>query len=165
MRNLGLFTICLLVHSISLAQDLHSGLPPSPRAYIEDHASVLSEDALCKINERLAGHEKETTDQIEVYLERRKPEGIFLDAYAKELFNQWGIGQRGKNNGVLILIFTEDRKIRITVGKGLEKVLPDEECGRIIRECMVTDFKAGNYASGIEKAISAIIRDLDSKLL
>jgi len=165
MRFLFLLFVIPVCHAGVRATDERLALPSAPKAYVTDNAQVVAPDAIQRLNGRLVGHEKESTDQIVVCIERRLPEGAELATYSKELFNQWGIGQKGKNNGVLILVFTEDRKVRITVGKGVESVLPDDECQRIITECMAPLFRIGDYGGGIDKSISAIVADLNARLL
>lgn len=75
--------------------------------------------------------------------------GENLETYAVDMFEQWGIGKKGKDNGVLILVAVKERKIRIEVGYGLEGIIPDGRAGQIIREQISPAFKAGDYGAGI----------------
>jgi uncharacterized protein len=72
------------------------------------------------------------------------------------VFNAWGLGQRGKDNGVLLLVAVDDRKLRIEVGNGLEGVLTDAHCGRIIRNEITPSFKYKEYETGIADGVAAI---------
>ena len=77
--------------------------------------------------------------------------------YAVQLYNKWGIGQKEKNNGVLILVAKDDRKVFITTGYGMEGILPDALCKRIVDNDMLPNFKAGNYYEGIDQAVNSIM--------
>jgi uncharacterized protein len=140
-------------------------LPACPQSYFTDNAGVVSRDAVSSLNARLAAYEKESTDQIVVCIEKMLPEGAQLDSYSKEVFNHWGIGQKVRNNGVLILIFTEDHKIRICVGRGLEKTLSDDTCQRIISENMAPYCRVGDYGKAVDQAITVTIQWLSLRLM
>jgi len=85
--------------------------------------------------------------------------GAPLEDYAHDVFAKWGIGQKARNNGALLLIATGDRKARIEVGYGLEGALTDLECGRIVsRNAPMADaFRGGDYAGGIGAAVDGMI--------
>lgn len=85
---------------------------------------------------------------------------LFLENYALALFNYWGIGEKSKNNGVLLILSKSKREVRITTGYGLEKHLTDSECAFIIQETMLPQLKSGNYYVAVEQALSAIEREL-----
>jgi uncharacterized protein len=74
-----------------------------------------------------------------------------------KLFNHWGVGQKEKNNGVLLAIFIKDRKLRIEVGYGLEETLTNTVCKRIIDADIIPDFKKGDFYNGIKKGLQSII--------
>jgi uncharacterized protein len=75
-------------------------------------------------------------------------EGQSVDTYTLKLFNQWGVGKKKKDNGVMLLIAPQDRKVRIEVGYGLEATIPDGRAGRILDEDILPHFKNGNYGLG-----------------
>ncbi len=83
-------------------------------------------------------------------------EGNSLEDYAVRLFEDWKIGKKGKDNGLLILIAQEERKIRIEVGYGLEPIITDGRAGRIIREQMQAPFREENYDEGVKLAVEKI---------
>src|SRR5687768_7244828 len=105
---------------------------PKMEGPVNDLAGVLAPEAEQAIKSRIRAVEAATTAEIAV-VTVRSLEGETVETYANRLFNQWGIGKKGKDNGVLILAAIEDRKIRIEVGYGLEGTLPDGRCGQIIR--------------------------------
>jgi len=77
--------------------------------------------------------------------------------YGTALFNEWGIGKKDKDNGVLLLVAKDQKKIRIEVGYGLDGALTDAISSRIIREKIIPAFNAGNYSQGISDAVTEII--------
>ncbi len=87
----------------------------------------------------------------------------YLEGYSLKVAREWGIGADAKDNGVLLLVVMNDRQARIEVGRGLEGDLTDSESGRIIRSVMAPQFKNGNYATGIEKAIQSIAAQVEGK--
>ena len=82
----------------------------------------------------------------------RSLEGESLEDYSVRLAERWRIGQKGLDNGVILLVFAEDRQIRLEVGYGLESVIPDAVASRIIREVIAPQFRDGRYATGLENA-------------
>lgn len=85
-------------------------------------------------------------------------EGNSLEEFSMRLAETWKVGQKGKDNGVILLIFKNDRKIRIEVGYGLEGVLPDATCGQIISQVIAPHFRKKDYQAGIFSGVDAIIR-------
>lgn len=85
-------------------------------------------------------------------------EGMTIEDYAARLFKAWGIGEKEKNNGVLLLVAPAERKVRIEVGYGLESLLPDGRCGEIIRTEIVPAFRRGTPAEGVLDGARAIGR-------
>ena len=85
---------------------------------------------------------------------------MYLLEYSTNLFRQFGIGDKEKNNGLLILIALEERKSRIEVGYGLEGVLPDGKTGRIQDEYMIPYFKDNNFDEGILNGYKALFKEV-----
>ena len=78
--------------------------------------------------------------------------------YANDAYNHYNLGRKGDNNGVLLVVAHQDRKVRIEVGYGLEGALPDALCGRIIDNEILPNFKAGNFDAGVSDGVSAILQ-------
>lgn len=96
--------------------------PPTHNIYVQDYAHILNENTISKIMREATEQNHKTTQQIcVVTVESLK--GYPIEECSNALFNKWGIGQKGKNNGVLILVATNERKARIEVGRGLEGYL------------------------------------------
>ncbi len=133
-------------------------LPPTPSRYVTDEAGVIAPTLLAQLNARAAEFEKRTSNQIVAVVYPKLPEGASLEDYAQNLYHAWRIGTKKNSNGVLILVFTQDRKIRIQPGYGLEGALPDALCSRIIRETMAPAFRSGNYGAGLSAGIAAVMQ-------
>jgi len=133
-------------------------LPPAPRQYVTDEAGVIAPGLLAQLNQRLAVFEKQTSNQIVAVVYPKLPEGTSLEDYAQSLYQDWKIGTKKNSNGVLMLVFVQDRKVRIQTGYGLEGALPDALCSRIIRETMAPAFRSGNYGAGLSSGITAVMQ-------
>jgi uncharacterized protein len=130
---------------------------PKPSRYATDNAGVVPADRLLALDESLAAFERETSTQIVVYVDRRRPENTTLEDLAASTYRSWGIGQHGTSNGVLFLVFVDDRAMRIEVGYGLEGAIPDAVAKRITSEVVRPLFKNGDYAGGIEAGTRALM--------
>lgn len=136
---------------------IEDAIPPAPDRYVTDRARVLSSDRAESLNARLAEFEKESSNQILVWIDRRIPEGFTLEDFTVRAAQKWGAGQGKKSNGIVLFVFTEDRKMRIEVGYALEGVLPDALAHRIQEEEILPRFHQGDYAGGVEAGAAAMI--------
>lgn len=121
-----------------------------------DDAGMLSPSARRELEATLRHFEEETSNQI-VVVTFPSLEGEVLEDFSIRLAEQWKIGQKGKDNGIILLIFKNDRKVRIEVGYGLEGVLPDAACKLIIENEILPRFRQGKFNEGIEGAVQAIL--------
>ena len=129
--------------------------PPAPSVRVNDYAGVLQPQEKEELESILRQHETETSNQIVVAIFPTL-EQESLEDYVNRLFENWRIGQKMNNNGVLLAIFLKERQIRIEVGYGLEGKLTDALSSRIIRNEIAPDFRTGKYGTGIRKAVLAI---------
>ncbi|MFH1868085.1 MAG: TPM domain-containing protein [Candidatus Omnitrophota bacterium] len=128
---------------------------PAYRGYVNDYANVIDPGAELSITSMARQLEDKTTAQIAVVtLTTTSPSDIAQ--YTTELFEKWGIGQRDKDNGVLILMSVNDRKVRIETGYGLEGALPDAICKQIIEQLMIPEFKKGGLGKGLLVGVIAV---------
>ncbi len=134
-------------------------LPAVPRDYIVDLAGVMSPDANAQLNALLLELEQKTTAQVLV-LTVQSLNGQSIEEFSFNTKEKWKLGQKGKDNGVLIVVAVKDRKYRIEVGYGLESVLPDSLVGSIGREYFVPYFRKGDYSGGITEGAFAIARTI-----
>ena len=130
-------------------------------ARVNDYANLLSDEVELVLNTQLAQHEEATSNQV-VVLTINSLEGAVLEDYANTVFNTWALGQADKDNGVLLLISKNDRKMRIEVGYGLEGRLTDSEAGRIIRNTIAPHFKKGEFEAGITAGTLRILEACSS---
>jgi uncharacterized protein len=100
--------------------------------------------------------EEETTDQF-VVATVTSLQGQSIEVYANRLANRWALGQKDKNNGVLLLVAPAERKVRIEVGYGLESTLTNQIAQEIIDQTMVPRFRAGDMAGGVAKGVGDIV--------
>lgn len=131
--------------------------PPAPQRHFTDRAGVVPAAVAAELDGRLEQFERETSNQFVVWVDRAMPAGAALEDIAARWFKAWGIGLEGKDNGVLLLVFMDDRKLRIETGYGLEGALPDALCGLIIRNEIAPRFKQGDVAAGLRAGIEAVI--------
>ncbi len=132
-------------------------VPPAPKldAPILDNANVLSSEQETELAELINADRLKTGHQTAVLI-IPSLEGEVLEQYSIKVARQWGIGEKDKDNGVLLLIAINDRKLRIEVGSGLEGSLTDARSSRIIRNVITPEFKQNDYYNGIRKGIVEI---------
>ncbi len=130
---------------------------PTPTGFVNDFAGVLDQTARARLEERLRAYERATTNEIAIAIFPSLG-GRTIEDVAVRLFEQWRVGKREKNNGVLIVVAVQDRRVRIEVGYGLEGHLPDATTGQIIREVIAPHFRQGDYAGGLEAAVDELAR-------
>ncbi len=166
MRVIGLprllFTVSLLWLTV-LAASADVAVPPLT-ARITDLTGTLSPDKVTQLEQRLAAFEAKKGAQITVLLvPTTQPESI--EQYAVRAFEQWKLGRKGIDDGVLLVIAKNDRKLRIEVGYGLEGALNDATAKRIISDDIVPHFKSGNFAAGVESGVARIMSVVSGEAL
>ncbi len=129
---------------------------PTTSIYVQDTAKVLSANTKNIINAYSAALAAKTKAQV-VVVTVPTLGNASLEDYSLSIVRDWGIGDKEKNNGVLLLVAIKDRKSRIEVGYGLEGALPDGLTGRIQDQYMLPSFRSGDYDKGILNGYSAII--------
>ncbi|MFZ7230850.1 TPM domain-containing protein [Avibacterium avium] len=130
--------------------------PPNPFHYVNDYTGTLTPSERQLLENKLIAYSKETSSQIAVVL--IPTTGNYdIAQYSFELGDKWGIGRKQLNNGVLMLIAVNDRKIFIATGQGLEGALPDAFLAQIIRNVITPAFKQGHYSLGIDRGLDYII--------
>ncbi len=128
---------------------------PTPRGFVNDFANVISLDYRTKID-ALALEIKEKTGAELAVVTIRSLEGESIDSYASNLFQKWGIGKKGKDNGILVLLAVSDRRVRIEVGYDLEGAITDGTSGEILDTYGVPFFSKGEYGKGLFNTTLAI---------
>lgn len=129
---------------------------------VVDAAEILSPAVRERIADLSKAHEARTTNQV-VVLTLRTLGGDSVEEFANRTFHEWKLGQSGKDNGVLVLVVPDERRMRIEVGYGLEGTLPDVVAARILRNRMTPKFKTGDYDGGVTDGVAAIIAELEGQ--
>ena len=142
---------------ISIQVIAQNELPEKPISWVSDYTNLLTSEQQRNINHKLDRLEKATSTQIFLAIFDRIPENYYLEDFVVKLYEKWRPGRSNENNGVLIVLFTGDRRIRIEVGYGLEGVLTDMQAGRVIEDVMKPQFKNGDYFTGLNNGIDVII--------
>jgi uncharacterized protein len=157
-----IFSVVALLSALLSPASAYAADVPYLTGRVVDNAQILSPDARTRLAAVLKAHEEATSNQIVVLTVRTiQPEGV--EEYAVDVFNNWKLGQKGHNNGVLVVVVPQDRKMRIEVGYGLEPVLTDAMAGAIIRDVMTPAFKRADYDAGLQDGVAAIIARLEGK--
>lgn len=134
---------------------------PDPVGFVNDFENILTENEEQQLTAIIVEHQKQTSNEIAI---ASIPDfGTYnnIDDLALDLANFWGIGVKGKDNGVLVLVCTKERKMRISTGLGLEEKLTDSECQGIINKIMSPNFAKGNIYKGLNEGLLAIISELN----
>ncbi len=157
MNKIYISVLFAIIATISIA---HSADIPYLTGRVNDNAQILSESTRKSLTEILKEHEVRTTNQI-VILTIPSLEGESIEDFANKVFNEWKIGQKDKNNGILIVVVPDERQMRIEVGYGLEGTMTDLSAGRIIRDIMAPRFREGDFDGGIADGALAVISILE----
>lgn len=159
MKKFIIYLVLLVQTFFAVCAFAEPTIPPRPASgsgiYVQDYAGVISKkdrQQMLSIGQDL---DNKTTAQVAV-ITVNSLEGQSIEDYALAVLRSWGIGNKAKNNGVLIVVAVKDRRSRIEVGYGLEGVLPDGKTGRIQDQYMLPFFKKGEYSTGITQGYQAI---------
>ncbi len=143
--------------SLSSGECYAIDIPDRPASYVNDYAQILSSSAKAHLEEKLMVFEKETSNQVVVAI-FKSLEGASLEDFSIKIAEKWKIGSKKNDNGVILLIFKDDRDVRIEVGYGLEGALPDATARMIIQNEIVPSFRSADFDGGVEKAVTAIMQ-------
>jgi uncharacterized protein len=151
----------LLMTSVLLAAvGLLAAAPlPEYKGPINDLAGVLSPDDIQKLQAKAIGYRDQTGSEIGVLIVPTLGDRA-IENYAHDVFKAWGIGRKGKDNGVLFLVAIQEKGARVEVGYGLEAQLTDIESGRLVNKSspMAEHFRAGDYAGGVDAVLDGIVQ-------
>jgi uncharacterized protein len=129
---------------------------PALAGRVVDGANLLKPEERAALESKLKAHEDKTSDQV-VVATVRSLEGTSIEDYANRLFRHWQLGQKKTNNGVLLLVAPNERKVRIEVGYGLEGALTDALSKIIITTAIAPQFQKGDFAGGIDAGVDAVL--------
>jgi uncharacterized protein len=134
---------------------------PALTGRVVDNAHILSGPVRSRLTRRLADLERKTSDQL-VVVTLPSLGGVPIEAVGLRLGNGWAVGRKGLDNGVLLIVAPRDRKVRIEVGCGLERLLTDARAAAIIQQKLIPRFRAGDYDGAAEAGVAAIADILES---
>jgi uncharacterized protein len=152
MNKAVIFFSCWLVFAQAFGQ---KPVPELWNLRVHDDAHALKQETVERLEQQLKLYEDSTTNQIAILI-ISSLESESIEDYSIRVAEKWQLGQKGKDNGVLLLIAIDDHEMRIEVGYGLEGVLTDVICNRIIRNEMAPAFRRGDFDGGVSAAIVAI---------
>jgi uncharacterized protein len=136
----------------AFAQDF----PEKPSTLVNDYTNTLSPDQISNLEQKLVAIDDSSSTQIAVVIIKSLG-GNDISEYAARLGQKWGVGREKKNNGIVLLVALDDRKVTIQTGYGVEGALPDAIARRIIETEIKPEFKNGNYYQGLDNGTNAII--------
>lgn len=158
----SLLTVLLLLPASVWAQSTPEF--PELTGRVVDRAEMLSPDVEARLSEMLQAHEQASTEQV-VVVTLPDLQGFPIEDYGYQLGRHWGIGQKGEDNGALLIVAKEERKVRIEVGYGLEGRLTDANASVIINRVMTPAFRQGDFQAGIVNGAAAMIQVLGGEPL
>lgn len=132
-------------------------MPPVPAKYFNDYAQIVSPPTASQLNQRLEQFERDSSCQVVVAIFSKMQSSSSVEDYTVRVAQSWGVGQKNKNNGAVLFVFIQDHKMYLQVGYGLEGVLPDALCKRIISDEIAPQFKAENFDAGLTAGVNAIL--------
>ncbi len=153
----GMLGLAILIWGMTAANAAET-LPPPPKAYFNDYAQVTSGDTASRMNQTLEQFEKDTSIQLVVAVFPKLATDSALEDFTVRAFQAWKVGQKGKDNGAILFVFTQDHKVRIEVGYGLEGVLTDALCKRVIEERITPSFRQGDFNGGLVAGTLALMQ-------
>jgi uncharacterized protein len=159
MTRLFIFFLFVFVPFLSYAQP---AIPELWGMRIHDEAKILSPAFVEQLEHRLQTDEDSTSNQIAVLI-IRSLDDYPIEDYTLKVVEKWKLGQADKDNGVLLFVAVDDRKVRIETGSGVEGVLPDAVCNQIIRNEIAPHFRQSDYEGGIQAAVDAITKAISGE--
>jgi uncharacterized protein len=150
--------IAALLASLAIESRAAEVIPPKPTGYFNDYAGVVSKEAAHRFNEQLAQFERDTSNQVVVAVFPKMQSDSDVADYTHRVAQAWGVGQKERRNGVVLFVFTGDRKMFIQVGYGLEGALPDITAFDITEYHIKPYFRVGDYEGGLATGIDVICK-------
>jgi uncharacterized protein len=148
---------CLLAFGTFTRAHAAEVIPPRPEKYFNDYAGVVAPNTAAQLNRELEQFERDTSNQIVVAIFPRMQSDSSIEDYTVRVFQAWQVGQKQRNNGAVLFIFSQDRKLRIVTGYGLEGALPDALCKQIIEDEITPRFRTGDFNAGVAAGARAMM--------
>jgi uncharacterized protein len=157
LRERGYFAGALLGLACALAPgSVHAAEPPALRAHVNDYAALLPPERAQALEARLTAYEQRTGQQFAL-LTVSTLGGDPIEDFSIRAGEQWKLGRKDEDDGLILVIVPSERAMRIEVGHGLEGTIPDAIAARVVREVLAPAFRQGDYAGGIDSAFGALM--------
>jgi len=137
-------------------------IPPSPSRWVTDTAGFLSRATVTSLDARLEDFERQTGHQVLVYVGRTTGD-IPIEDWAVKAFEAWKVGRRGIDDGLVLFLMAEDRRVRIEVGYGLEPVVTDLASSRVIRDVLIPRLQSGDNDGAVTEAVTALLATISGE--
>ncbi len=131
--------------------------------WVTDMAEILSQSTETQLNQMISNLEAKNGSEIAVVTVPETQPAATPKAFATKLFNYWGIGKKGRDNGVLFLVSVGDRRVEIETGKGIQQTLPNTKVSNIIDTKIIPEFKSGNFESGVVAGTKELVTSLKTE--
>ncbi len=155
LRNFSIFILLIILSVPLAAQTDQDCYPPKPNKLVVDAADILSADEEARLEQKLRALDKETSNQVVIVTIKELCAGdAAMTAY--EIGRDWGVGQKGLNNGIVILVAPIQKKSFIAPGTGLEGAIPDATAKLIMDKEMIPEFKGENWYAGLDQAVTVL---------
>jgi len=145
---------------VVLAADIFAAevIPPKPQRYFNDYANGVSLPVQQELDRKLEALEKSDGSQIVVAIYPKMQSDSSIEDYANRVFKAWGVGQKTTNNGAVLFVFPQDRRLRIEVGYGLEGAIPDATANDIIRNRITPALRSNDYDGALRMGVDSLIQ-------
>ena len=156
--------LAALALCLPLAAPLSSEIviPPSPQQWVTDTAGFLSPAALEAVNSKLRSYSESSGRQVLVYIGKTTG-GYPIEEFAVKAFAAWKVGRKGIDDGLVLFIMADDRKLRIEVGYGLEDRVTDAKSSRVINEILVPQIRAGDHDGAVKEAVDSLLGTIEGR--
>ncbi len=138
------------------ARGAETPIPPAPTQFVTDRAGFLSPPFVTQLSHQLEDYERGTGHQLIVWIDKTTGDAPIED-WAVRAFKAWGVGRKGHDDGIALFVFSDDHKMRIEVGYGLEDKVPDARAGRIIQYDIAPRIRAGDHDGAIKAGVDSLI--------
>ncbi len=146
----------LAVGAVLLLAAADIKIPPAPEHWVTDEAGFISSDTAAALDSRLSEFNRQTGHQVLVYIGRTTGDAS-IEEWAVKAFEAWKVGRKGLDDGLVIFIMADDRKVRIEVGYGLEDKVPDISASRVINEILVPGLRSGRQDAAVSDAVTSLL--------
>ncbi len=157
LRFASLFFVLLICLLPLVTADIK--IPPSPSRWATDTAGFLSPQTVAELDAQLQAFERSTSHQVLLYV-GKTTEGYPIEEFAVKAFEAWKVGRKGLDDGLVLFIMAEDRKVRIEVGYGLESTVPDIIASRVINDILVPGIRAGDNNRAVKEAVATLLQTI-----